>query len=94
MYARLLRKNLDTRHWRFAIDDDGDLFLLADARLDGLDVDVLDGLLGALSTLVDEIYESVVRMGFEVPEGTDVRPAPAGPEPAYSRPVPKQRASR
>ena len=46
VYRRLLRKNLDTRGWRFAIDDDGDLYLLADTPLAGLDVDGLDGLLG------------------------------------------------
>ena len=78
VYRRLLRKNLDTRDWRFAIDDDGDLYLLADTPLAGLDVDGLDGLLGSLSTLVDETFESVVRMGFAVPEGTTFGPLPAG----------------
>jgi hypothetical protein len=77
VYRRLLRKNLDTRDWRFAIDDDGDLYLLAEAPLAGLDVDYLDGLLGSLSTLVDETYESVVRMGFEVPKGTTFGPPPS-----------------
>ena len=76
VYARLLHKNLGTRHWRFAIDDLGDVFALADTRLDGLDVDVLDGLLGELSTLVDEVYETIVRMGFEVPAGTEFGPPP------------------
>jgi hypothetical protein len=76
VYRRLLRKNLDTRGWRFAIDDDGDLHLLADTPLAGLDVDRLDGLLGSLSTLVDETYESVIRMGFAVPEGTTFGPPP------------------
>ena len=77
VYRRLLRKNLDTRDWRFAIDDDGDLHLLADTPLAGLDEEGLDGLLGSLSTLVDETYESVVRMGFEVPEGTRFGPPPS-----------------
>lgn len=76
VHARLLHKNLSTRHWRFAIDDLGDVFARADARLEGLDVGVLDGLLGELSTLVDEVYESIVRMGFEVPEGTEFGPPP------------------
>jgi Putative bacterial sensory transduction regulator len=78
VYRRLLRKNLDTRDWRFAIDDDGDLYLLAETPLAGLDVDRLDGMLGSLSTLVDETYESVVRMGFAVPEGTTFGPPPSG----------------
>jgi hypothetical protein len=76
VFRRLLRKNLETRDWRFAIDDDGDLYLLAETPLAGLEVDSLDGLLGSLSTLVDETYESVVRMGFEVPEGTTFGPPP------------------
>ena len=76
VHARLLHKNLSTRHWRFAIDDLGDVFALADARLEGLDVDVLDGLLGELSTLVDEVYETIVRMGFDVPADTVFAPPP------------------
>ena len=76
VHARLLHKNLSTRHWRFAIDDLGDVFARADARLEGLDTAVLDGLLGELSTIVDEVYESIVRMGFEVPEGTEFTPPP------------------
>lgn len=76
VYRRLLLKNLATRHWRFAIDGDGDIFAVADAPLTGLDADVLDGLLGALSALVDETYESIVRMGFDVPDGTVFGPPP------------------
>lgn len=77
VYARLLGKNLTTRDWRFGIDAHGDVHLVADAALAGLDADRLDGLLGALSVLVDETYEGVVRMGFEVPDGTDFGPPPA-----------------
>lgn len=77
VYRRLLGKNLTTRDWRFGIDADGDVYAVADAPLAGLDGDVLDGLLGALSALVDETYEGIVRMGFDVPEGTEFRPPPA-----------------
>ena len=70
VYQRLLGKNLTTRDWRFGIDADGDVYAVADAPLAGLDADTLDGLLGSLSALVDETYESIVRMGFDVPEGT------------------------
>ncbi|WP_217915770.1 YbjN domain-containing protein [Miltoncostaea marina] len=76
VYRRLLQKNLATRHWRFAIDAVGDVHALADAPLAALDGDLLDGLLGALSALVDETYESIVRTGFDVPEGTEFRPPP------------------
>jgi hypothetical protein len=76
VYRRLLGKNLTTAHWRFAIDDEGDVYLVADAALACLDAESLDGLLGALCAVVDETYESVVRMGFDVPEGTEFRPPP------------------
>lgn len=76
VHIRLLHKNLSTRHWRFAIDDLGDVFALADARLEGIAVGDLDGLLGELSTLVDEVYETIVRMGFEVPAGAEFAPPP------------------
>jgi Putative bacterial sensory transduction regulator len=76
VYRRLLRKNLTTPHWRFAIDDAGDVFLVCDASLAALDADALDGLLGTLCSVVDETYEGVVRTGFAVPEGTEFRPPP------------------
>ena len=80
VYRRLLRKNLETYSWRFALDDDGDIFLLAQAPAATLTADALDELLGTLATLVDETYESVVRLGFVVPEGTEFRPPPAQEE--------------
>ena len=76
VYERLLGKNLTTRDWRFGIDADGDVYAVADAPLAALDAETLDGLLGSLSTLVDETYESIVRMGFEVPDGTEFGPPP------------------
>jgi hypothetical protein len=76
VYRALLRRNLATRAWRFALDDDGDVHAVADAPLEGLDADGLDGLLGALCALVDESYEGIVRTGFDVPEGTVFGPPP------------------
>ncbi len=77
VYERLMRKHLDMYAWRFALDDAGDLFLLAEVPLDGLAVEDLDRLLGACSAYVDETFESVLRTGFDVPEGTVVGPPPA-----------------
>lgn len=71
IYRHLLRKHLGTRLWRFAIDDDGDLYLAADLPLDGLTADVVDGALGLVAALVDETYEGILRAGFEPPD--DVR---------------------
>jgi hypothetical protein len=79
VYRRLLHKNLTTPHWRFAIDDHGDVYLVCDAALTALDASALDGLLGALCSVVDETYESAVRTGFDVPEGTEFRPPPGEP---------------
>lgn len=75
VYAACSDKNLTTHDWHFGIDADGDVYAVADAPLAGLDEDVLDGLLGSLSTLVDETYEGIVRMGFDVPS-TEFRPPP------------------
>lgn len=78
VYRRALRKNLDTHHWRFCLDDAGDVFLVAQMPLEGLDADALGQLLGALCVHVDETYESVVRIGFDVPDGTRFEPPPRG----------------
>ncbi len=66
VYRRALRKNLDMHHWRFAVDDAGDLWMTAEATIARLGPDALDGLLGLLSTYVDEIFDGMLRRGFEV----------------------------
>jgi len=77
VYRRILRKNLDMHAWRFALDDTGDLWLVTEAETSALGRDGLDGLLGLLSTYVDETFESVLRLGFELPEGERVASPPA-----------------
>jgi hypothetical protein len=64
VYRRLLRKHLETRLWRFALDDAGDVFAVADVPLEGLTAAALDGILGLLAVYVDETYEGVLRTGF------------------------------
>lgn len=64
VYRRLLGKNLETRHWRFALDRDGDIIAVADVPGAAMDASALDGLLGALSALVDEVYDGLLREGF------------------------------
>lgn len=76
VYRRLLRRNLLTREWRFALDRDGDVFVLADVPMEGLDADVLDGLLGLLATTIDEVYEPVLRTGFDIPDDVVFAPPP------------------
>ena len=91
VYLRALRKNLDMRHWRFAADDAGDLWMIAEAETAVLGADGLDGLLGLLSTYVDESFEGILRLGFEVPDGQGVGPPPQAT--AYASFDPRQRAS-
>jgi len=50
---------------------------VADAETSVLGADGLDGMLGLLSTYVDETWESVIRMGFDVPDGMRVSGPPA-----------------
>lgn len=86
IFRRLLRKNLATRDWRCALDDAGDIYAVADARIEGLRAQALDGLLGGLSALVDEVYEGILRTGFAVPDGVVVgAPPPISGQPPASR---------
>ncbi len=75
VYRRALRRNLDGSAWSFAVDDDGDLYLVARIGLDASDL--LDEVLGELSVLVDETYEGLMRTGFDVPENAPVGPPPS-----------------
>ena len=75
----------------FATDDPGDLWIIAEAEIAVLGADGLDGLLGLLSTYVDESFEGILRLGFEVPEGQGVGPPPGAT--GYTSFDPRQRAS-
>lgn len=72
VFRRILRKNLDMHAWRFALDDAGDLWLVTEAQISVLGHDGLDGLLGLLSTYMDETFQSVLRAGFDLSEGAGV----------------------
>ncbi len=77
VYRRLLNRNLRTWLWRFALDDAGDLFAVADLPGVSIAGELLDRALGALSVLIDEAYEPTVRAAFDVPEGARFGPPPA-----------------
>lgn len=71
VYRRLLEKNLDiaaTGAWRFGLDEHGDIHLAAEVPLAGLDTPTIDGLLGALSALVDATFTGLMATGFAVPD--------------------------
>ena len=78
VYRRILRKNLGPGRWRFALDDDGDLYLTLRVPLAALGASELDEILGELSVTVDESFDGIMRLGFDVP------PAPAGAPPGRS----------
>lgn len=76
VYRRLLRKNFHSRQWRFALDPDSDVYAVADTPQGGGPAERVDGLLGELAVLVDEVYEGLVRAGFDIPEGVRIGPPP------------------
>ncbi len=80
VYRRMLERNLQMAYWRFGLDPDGDLFLAAHLDEDQLDPARLDAVLGLLVTYVDETYEGLVRMGFDIPAHIRVGGAPPGAE--------------
>ena len=67
VYRRLLERNLQMTYWRFGIDADGDLFLAAHLDDEQLSAASLDAVLGLLVTYIDESYETILRLGFDVP---------------------------
>jgi Putative bacterial sensory transduction regulator len=76
VYHRLLRKNDESRIWRFALDKDGDVFAVADLPTETLTESLIDGSLGLLAALVDESYEGILRTGFDIPQDTPLGPPP------------------
>lgn len=78
VYRGLLRRNLDLPEWRYAVDDDGDIYLTARVPADTLGPDRLDDLLGLLVTHADAAYGPVMHQGFVVPPAAGL---PSGPMP-------------
>jgi hypothetical protein len=64
VYGLLLRQHLRTYVWRFTLDPDGDILLLAVLPLAALTEDELDRVLGQLLTVADDTFDRVLRLGF------------------------------
>jgi Putative bacterial sensory transduction regulator len=64
-FRLLLRRNLDTPWWRFAVSDSGDVTMVSDVPRPALDADVLDQLLGGVVRLTDETYRPYFRLAYE-----------------------------
>lgn len=75
VYRGLLRRNLDLPEWRFAVDDDGDMYLVARVDAGVLTPERLDALLGLLVSLGETTHEAVMRQGFVVPESSGPPPS-------------------
>lgn len=64
VYAILLHRNERSGPVHFALDDEGDVVIVARVPLVALDDRGIDELLGSLLTTADETYNKVLRAGF------------------------------
>jgi hypothetical protein len=65
VYAYLLRRNLRSYAFRFALSDAGDVLLLAVVPNHAVTAEELDRLMGALLVTADEAFNPALRIGFE-----------------------------
>lgn len=63
-YAFLLRRNLRTYLARFALEDSGDVLLVAVVPLAAVTVDELDRVLGQVLSVADDAFNHALRLGF------------------------------
>jgi hypothetical protein len=63
-YRMLLRANMRVYGARFAIDDIGDVFLVARLPVEAVTEDELDRLLGAILTESDSLFMPAIETGF------------------------------
>jgi hypothetical protein len=64
VYAFLLRRNLRTYTFRFALDGHGDVLLVGLVPLTAVTDEELDRMLGQLLVAADEAYDQALRTGF------------------------------
>jgi hypothetical protein len=64
VYRMLLSRNMRAAPVRFAADADGDVYLVGETALDGLDAEAVDALLGATLAIADEMFRHAVELGF------------------------------
>ncbi|MGH8933514.1 MAG: YbjN domain-containing protein [Egibacteraceae bacterium] len=64
VYAYLLRRNLRSYLFRFALSDAGDVLLVAVVPVHAVTADELDRLIGALLYTADETFNAALRIGF------------------------------
>lgn len=64
VYAYLLRRNLHSYLFRFALSDAGDVLLVAVVPAHAVTAQELDRLMGALLVTADEAFDAALRLGF------------------------------
>jgi hypothetical protein len=64
LYAMLLRTNMRAYGIRFALDDIGDVFIVARIALESVTDEELDRLLGAVLSTADEMFMPAIEVGF------------------------------
>jgi len=88
LYRLLLRKNLRTFAMKYALDADGDVWLVAELPLSGFDGAELDRILGVFYQESESAFEALVHLGYPgvfpalpgVGVGPDGKALPSGAE--------------
>ncbi|HEY8739378.1 MAG TPA: YbjN domain-containing protein [Candidatus Dormibacteraeota bacterium] len=87
-YRAILRKNLRLFAMKYALDADGDVWLVAELPRNGFDAGELDRILGVFYQESESAFEALVHLGypgvFPPLSATPRNPAPFPPEPAPS----------
>lgn len=64
LYRLLLRKNLRSFAMKYALDADGDVWLVAELPRSGFDGEELDRVLGVIYQEAESAFESLVHLGY------------------------------
>jgi hypothetical protein len=63
-YRAILRKNLRSFAMKYALDADGDVWLVAEMPRNGFDADELDRILGVFHQESESAFEALVHLGY------------------------------
>jgi putative sensory transduction regulator len=88
LYAMLLRANMRLYGVRFAIDDIGDVYLVARVPVEAVTDEELDRILGSILVTSDEMFMPTIEVGFASYLERDMAWRAAQGAPAGGRPRP------
>ncbi|MCA1830775.1 MAG: YbjN domain-containing protein [Actinomycetota bacterium] len=63
-YELLLRRNARAYTVHFALDSDGDVFIVGQRAIEGLDDDELDRIIGSILIEADGMFDAAIGIGF------------------------------